>query len=571
MADGIKYQPTGRVFADIPSLSFANVRESFKRSESMSQSLDKLSQFAGKFAAERIEEEAEQWAVNNAYSYEQILEAQKQGITADDLVASTGGGAIWQKTVRKIQGEQLRIELEGLGRQGLAGIQAAVETRQLTDPNEIAMKIDALGQGLFAPLRELSPDSYVKGKNAFGLHASSVYNDARKQIVADIKSQATVTADENFAAIMELNKKTILNLNDIESLDAAKNLTAQRVYEDYAKVGNVALATQMAQKARVEFDNQVINYFSAIASSDLFANDRYEAMLKVRNNDFGEKSNIYNALDEDSKKKIRVAASEGWTALEQSKLQREKEQKEVADKTFRTNVIAKTSRAKSGKLNTFDNAFLDGALSYSEWKSANNPEGEMGDPVMLSNIENKILDNKITKLDQLPAGLSPKAKAKFNLLIRNQDEKNAKRILRQGANIVEGSAFHTATQSEKYAKLEVIYDKLSNEVDANGMPKYLSKADAAAQASKEYSNSTTVVTARDSQRAALVSATKEISADDFNYDIPRDRKSLETYAAKNVSFSQRDKWVKAVLRYQQNKKITGLGISDIENPNQGNN
>jgi hypothetical protein len=286
MAELPRYQQTGRVFADLPQFDFSNVRESFQQSQRLAGNLDRLTGFANKFAAQVVEEEAEKWAVKNGYSYEQILEAQKQGITPDDLIASSGGGIVWQNTVRKIQGEQLRVEIEGLSRQELAKVQAAVETRQLTNDEEIAQKIDAIGKGLFAPLQSISPDAYVKGRNAYGLHAASVYNESKKQIVADIKAEAAVKADGNYASIMQLNKATIPNLNDIESINAAKDLTAQRVYEAYAESGNTALGLQMSQKARTEFDNQVANHLTKIAVDPSFATDAGEALNRIAKGDF---------------------------------------------------------------------------------------------------------------------------------------------------------------------------------------------------------------------------------------------------------------------------------------------
>lgn len=339
MADLPKYQQTGRVFADLPQFDFSNVRESFKQSQTLASSLDRLSGFANKFAAEAVEDEAEKWAVKNGYTYEQILEAQKQGITADELIASSGGGAIWQKTVRKIQGEQLRVEIEGVSRQELAKVQAAVETRELTDPDEIAMKIDAIGKGLFAPLQEISPDSYIKGKNAFGLHAASIYNESRKQIVADIKAEAAVKADGNYASILQLNKATIQNLNDGESVNAARDLTAQRVYEAYAESGNTAEGRQMAEKARVEFDNQLSNYFESIALSKDYVTqtasglpDINATMQKMSNGDFGDKSLVWQSIDQDKKDKILQSVYSRLTqsySANKTMLAAEKEQKEL--------------------------------------------------------------------------------------------------------------------------------------------------------------------------------------------------------------------------------------------------
>jgi hypothetical protein len=377
MAELPKYQQTGRVFADLPQVDFSNVRESFQQSQRLAGSLDRLSSFAGRVAEKAVEEEAEKWAVANGYSYEQILEAQKQGITADELIASSGGGVIWQNTIRKIQGEQLRVEIEGLSRQELAKVQAAVETRELTDPDEIAMKIDSIGKGLFAPLQSISPDAYVKGRNAYGLHAASVYNESKKQIVADIKAEAAVKADGNYASIMQLNKAAIPNLNDGESVNAARDLTAQRVYEAYAAKGNTAEGRQMAEKARVEFDNQLSNYFESIALSKDYVTqtasglpDINATMQKMSNGDFGDKTLVWESVDQDKKDKILQSVYSRLTqsySANKTMLAAEKEQKELDNMNTLLNLRTPGKVTGQLRFNTVRKLAEDGVITPAQY------------------------------------------------------------------------------------------------------------------------------------------------------------------------------------------------------------
>lgn len=476
MADGIKYQPTGRVFSDIPSLSFANVREEFKRSESMTQSLDKLSQFAGKFAAERVEEEAEKWAVNNAYTYDQILEAQKQGITADDLVSSTGGGAIWQKTVRKIQGEQLRIELEGLGRQELAGIQAAVETRQLTDPNEIAMKIDAVSKGLFAPLQSISPDAYVKGKNAFGLHASSVYNDARKKIVNDIKLTERVKADENYQALIELDKVTINNLTDGSALLAAKNLGAQRTYEDYAKTGDTAFAYQKAQEYRQQYDKTIVNSFVKFTSTGNNAED-FKIISNISRGEFGspEMNNKFASLDVELQDKIRE------TALKRRQDNFNAQEQQVKYDTFlRREEIANNKEKLLGGDMAYNEAVelatimhRRGDISDDLYGKIKNPKADdEGNRELLGKLQLDVLDGRIkTKndiSDTVWTQLNPEQRKTLYNTIGNRNFQLSLRNRRDYiGDVTKG------TDEGKYtvnADLDTRQTRIMNEADARGKP-----------------------------------------------------------------------------------------------------
>ena len=476
MADAIKFQQTGRVFSDIPTLSFANVREAFKRSEAMTQSLDRLSQFAGKFAAEKVKQEAEQWAVENPYTYEQIVAAQKQGITPDDLASATGGGAIWQKTVRKIQGEQLRIELEGIGRQQLSLIQADVELGRLTDPDEVARRINSLNEGLFKPLQGLSPDSYVKGKNSFGLHASSVYNDARKKAVDILQAEYRVKADMNYRALIELDKATINNLADGPALIAAENLNAKNIYDMYAGAGDVAYAQQRADDYRKEFRKNVVNSFVQFTSTGDNATD-FKIVSNMVNGDFGSKemNAKFASLDFETQDKIREAAlkrrADNFTA---------KKQQEDYEKFQRKESIAINKEKLLGGDLPYGQAVTlatemhqRGDISDELYEKIKNPKSDdEGNAELLGKLQLDILDGRIkTKndiSDNVWMQLNPKQRKTVYNTIGNR---NFQFALRNRSAFI-GDATN-GTDVGKYtvgSALDEKASRISDEAEASGKP-----------------------------------------------------------------------------------------------------
>lgn len=563
-----EYQQTGRLAANLPEFNFSALKETVRTSQSLISSLDRLSNFALQAAETDTETKAKQFSIDNKLTLEQVQEAAKSGIKPEDLVAASGGGAIWQQTVTKIQGEQLRTQLEVLGKQALMDLQTQVDTNQISNMAEVQAKQESIVNGLRKTL-SFSPDAVSRFDTTMSSVTSSLYKDAQNKLVKNYQLAQQAQGIQNLENSTKAYKSLIRNE---EVADPSMILDIELALADQIERQSMDGGAEFALAQRTNFVKRMaeakISLLSEIALSDNFAKNRYEAMVKIRNDDFGNKTAIYNSFDEDDKKKVRVAASEAWTALEQSKLQQTKVEKETADNTFRNKVIVQARG--TGKQNVFDAAFLEGALSYSEWKSANKPESEedTGANILeLSFIENKILDGKITSFDQLPAGLKPKHKAKFNLLIRDQDEKNATRIQKGLAEIGDGSLFNSEKQSERLAKIQVVYDTIKDEVDANGNRKYLTKADAAKAAGKEYNTSTAMVTAKLTQKAALNNVAKEISATEFNYDIPRSRTQLEQYAEKNVARSERKKWVTNVLKYQSNKDITGLTVDKIEQLN----
>ena len=567
MADLPSYQSIGRVFSDLPQLDFANVRESFKQSQALSNQLDRLSTYAFNEMGKTTEKQAAQFAVDNQLTIEQVREAAKSGIKPEDLVKASGGGEIWQATISKIQGEQLRSQLEVLGKQALLDLQTQVDTNQIADMSEVKAKQEAIVNGMRKTL-SFAPDSVIRFDATMGSVTSALYKQAQDKLVTDYKigeqSKSKVNLDNSIRAYQAMLSHE--DIKDPAMLREIEYALADQ-FERQSAGGGSDFALIQKDKFIKSMQSEKINFLTKVSTSNDFATDRYDAMVKIRNNDFGAKTEIYNSLDEEEKKKVRVAASEAWTSLEQSKSQKEKEDKDVASQSFRTNVILKTPRGKSGKLNDVDKAFLDNVLTYSEWKTANKPDEDSGDPLALSRLEGQISRGLITKVTQLPAGLPPKAKAKLNDLIQNQDSKDSLKIISIGANVPLDAFSYSDSQTKRKTEIEAIFRTVRNKVDANGNLLYPNQTDAADEAVKLYKKDSSVVNEERIQKSKLTQATKLVPLENFDYDVVMDATKLKKIAEDKITWmnrSERDNWVNAVIAYQKAQKATGLKASELQ-------
>lgn len=570
MAELTKYQQTGRVFADVPQLDFANVRESFKKSASMSAGLDRLSEYAFKEAGESAQKQAMQAAIDNPITLEQLKEAEKSGITAEDLVKATGGGKIWQETMRKFQAEQLRGQLEVQANTEALSIKQMVDLGQLTSPGEIKAKFTALQTGMVKPLVGLDPESAIKFQHATGGLIKNLEKAAYDKLADNYKIAKQVeTGDYRKVALESID--TIFETEVDPEIINAKVSLIRKTFTGLANEGGADFALTELRAIDKEIEDRQVNSFAKAGLKNTFATDRFEAMTKIRNGDFGEKTAIYQSLPIEMQTKIRVAISESWTSLEQAKANKEKEQKSAADTAFRDGVISKTARGKSGKLNDYDKAFLGGALSFSEWKTANNPEGASGDPLVLSQLEGKIARGLITNITQLPAGLPPKAIAKLNDLINNQDSKDALKTIYIGAQVPLDAFSFDTNQTARKTKIEGIFRDIRNQVDKDGNLLYPNQMKAAIAAVEAYNSDSSTVSNKDIQKSKLKALNKLIPKDNFDYDIVIPKDKLEKIAEQKISFmnrSERETWVKNVLAYQKAREKTGLPASSIDIGNQ---
>jgi len=407
MADLPRYQSTGRVYSDLPQLDFANVRESFKQSQAMSNQLDRLSNYAFTEVGKATEKQAEQFALDNPITIEQLKNAQSNGINADDLIKASGGGRIWEETLRKFQGEQLRSQLEVHGQAALTDILSQVERKELTDPAEIKQKFESAVTGFEKPLANINPDSAVRFKQSMGATAGAFYKEATKKLTADYINDQQILAEENLVYSYRAAKAMVGTITDPTLLDEAKNLLFKRVYEQ-AREGGTEFAQTKANEFLKEFDAIKLNHFTEVATSDVYAKDIVTAAQKIRAGDFGESSALYASLPEDEKKKVRQNSLLAWKdtidatkqAEEYTKLQnKEKDNNDV----IRLYELPDNSKEKR---NLARDLFKRNAITQSTLDGILNPKSDdeaKGDPLVGAYAEADIIYGRITTEAQLNA------------------------------------------------------------------------------------------------------------------------------------------------------------------------
>lgn len=308
MAELPKYQQTGRIFADVPQLDFANVRESFKRSQSIANSLDRLSEFAGKFAKVEVEKKAQQFNIDNPITVEQLREAQKTGITAEDLIQKQGGGLAWNEIARKIQSSQLRNQLEVEANTSALQIKSMVDTNQITDANEVKAKFMALQDGMSKQLFMLDPDEASRFQTSTGALIKNLQKESYDKLYDNYKLANQVKAGDYKVVALESIDAALRTENDPEKFIAQRSLIRQ-TYANLAKEGGADFAIAEVNKLDNEINQRQINYFEDYAIKNSVKNneglpDIGETMKSISLNNLGEKSALWNSLPQDEKNKV---------------------------------------------------------------------------------------------------------------------------------------------------------------------------------------------------------------------------------------------------------------------------
>lgn len=563
MADLPRYQQTGRTFSDLPEFSFANVKESFRRSQSMINSLDRISQFAAKFAETQVEQQAAQYAVENPITIDELRNAQETGVDPNDLIKATGGGAIWQETLRKVQGEQLRAQLEVYGQQSLSDIQTQVQLGQLTDINEIKQKFQSAISGYEKPLARISPESAVRFQQSMASTAKAFFNEATKKLEQDYINDQQILSLQNLENSMKAAKSMIGVVNDPQMLDESKRLLGYRVYEQ-AREGGTAFAQKQLETFNKEFEAMKLNHFTEVATKPAFATSISQAVAKINAGDFGEASMLYQGLPKEEQAKVRKNVLAAWgdlytaTKNEQDMLKIQNKQKDDADvvRLYSPETPAAEKRTLAIDL------FKRDVITQSTLDNIMNPKKEESavDKLMESRAEGDIIGGYIKNEKQLRSlypGLSADAISRLNPKMASGNAQRASRVIRIAAGASENPyAVLDDNTSAKIKKMNEIMEQIKKDSFDKG--ERIDDITAANMAVNQFISSKEYQDAKKSQES---SARKIKSVyPDFNPDVM----SASDYAQKAGLDKERTRQLKTLFdSYKKSKQTTNLTFTEM--------
>lgn len=254
-----RYQESGLISADIPRMDFANIREATAYSQTITQSLDKLSQFA----------------------FGKMREQQEQR--------------------NQILGIQMRGDLEAETQKRLAELTVAVETGQLTDFNQIQEEVKALS-GLASGLAEVSPQQANGLMTSIQAGGKALLAKSAGILTKAYASQADQRTDETLTNLQQ-NLEVLYETADSTETITQYEAGARGIAFSVAANNPDSLQAKMQEfeKARIVARNNVLGKYM---SSNEFATTPSERLAKIRSGDFGRYTAIWKTLPQAEKDKI---------------------------------------------------------------------------------------------------------------------------------------------------------------------------------------------------------------------------------------------------------------------------
>jgi hypothetical protein len=375
------YQKRGIMYADLPRVETANLKEASAGFESMNRRLDQLSSFISKKGAEQAQAAAMKYAAENPVTEEQIQEAvASQGEQKSWMSAFTGGN-IYEETLQAAQGSMLANSLSIEAQKKFRELQVKAENNQLGFDDAQAEIADII-DGYAATISAFSPEASIKARASMATAGngvlksvaekqSKVYAAAMKAKMEDDVFELRRFTEDEFKRGDSWNPTT---QSYIRTEDRIKALVQPVLDQAIAngQEGQVPLIYEALRESRINGVTQGL-------LDERFASNHTQAYQKIINGNLGEYESSWAAMSDDERDKVK-----------------QKFLKEVADRKRISDQVEKD------QIDFYKQTSID--LMYEAESASRDRQKEIAGELWELNIEAKSMITPRTYLEKLSEG-----------------------------------------------------------------------------------------------------------------------------------------------------------------------
>lgn len=195
MADNPRYQRQNIVLAETQPLQFADIKESISASRSLQSSLDRISEFAFRQAAETAKKAGAEYAVTNRPTLQQYADAIQNNVDPETLFSEDY--TIFGQAAREVQAVGFRTELETEARSEISKIKSVIKSGLPINREEIQAKLNGLVNGYGNTLAKVSPDQALKFKASISAQGYELLEQVDAEISKEYVANNLMRLDED--------------------------------------------------------------------------------------------------------------------------------------------------------------------------------------------------------------------------------------------------------------------------------------------------------------------------------------------------------------------------------------
>lgn len=195
MAENPRYQRQNIVLAETQPFQFADIRENIAASKSLQSSLDRISEFAFRQAAETAKKAGAEYGVTNRPTLQQYADAIQNNVDPETLFSEDY--TIFGQAAREVQAVGFRTELETEARSEMSKIKSVIKSGLPINREEIQAKLNGLVNGYGNTLAKVSPDQALKFKASISAQGYELLEQVDAEISKEYVANNLMKLDED--------------------------------------------------------------------------------------------------------------------------------------------------------------------------------------------------------------------------------------------------------------------------------------------------------------------------------------------------------------------------------------
>ncbi len=297
MADNPRYQRQNIVLAETQPLQFADIKESIASSRSLQASLDKISEFAFRQAAETAKKAGAEYAVTNRPTLQQYADAIQNNIDPETLFSEDY--TIFGQAAREVQAVGFRTDLETEARSEMSKIKSVIKSGLPINREEIQAKLNGLVNGYGNTLAKVSPDQALKFKASISAQGYELLESVDAEIAKEYVASNLMKLDEDIKNF-QTDLPDLINNNN-----PADFAVKVQPYINTIKTRSAMLPAdyklKYANKHQETIDDAIMDTITThLTDKKTFTND-YEVINNLNQGIAGDMTDYFNMLGVDEK------------------------------------------------------------------------------------------------------------------------------------------------------------------------------------------------------------------------------------------------------------------------------
>lgn len=328
------YQRRGIMYADLPRVETANLKEGAKAFETINRRLDQLSSFIEREGTTYAKEQAIKYAAQNPVTQQQIAEAKSKSGEAKSWLSALTGGNVYDETLAAAQGSLLsnRLEIEATTRLNQLKVLAEAGQVNLEDAQ---LEIQDMIDGYTATISAFSPEAATKSRarmatdgnrviDSIASRQAKVVFEAQKAQFEDGLTQSQRAIEDHFFRGDQIDPET----QTIVSAEARASIHKEVLLENAItsmQEGRVPAVYDMYRKARIN------GVAKGVLGAD-FADNMAEAYQKLAAGDMGKYAGSWAEMTDEERKEVKTLVYNEIGKLEKFEKQEIEQKKQTLRK-----------------------------------------------------------------------------------------------------------------------------------------------------------------------------------------------------------------------------------------------